>query len=154
MHHARVQYKMFVESRLIQPISGQDKPFIAERFAPQTVQRYLFNKQIDNRNPEGLKGFSGKKNAYREGDICLVFCVNNKIFCSLAPSRAGVRNPWRAETLSQGIGFGWREGVRGKKIPEKAVFGYFFGYIICNYLIFNVVLRRERLSNLCFQEIS
>ena len=41
----------------------QDKtqPFINERFAPQTIQQYLFNKQIDKRNPEGLKGFSGQK---------------------------------------------------------------------------------------------
>ena len=114
VHHARVQNKMFVESRSTiqgngQLYSGnsikmvnlfQDKtqPFINERFAPQTIQQYLFNKQIDKRNPEGLKGFSGQKNAYREGDICLVFCVNNKTICSLAPSKTGVRYSWRAET--------------------------------------------------------
>ena len=82
VHHARVQNKMFVESRSTiqgngQLYSGnsikmvnlfQDKtqPFINERFAPQTIQQYLSNIQLNKCYAEGLNGFSGRKNAYRE----------------------------------------------------------------------------------------
>ena len=82
VHHARVQNKMFVESRSTiqgngQLYSGnsikmvnlfQDKtqPFINERFAPQTIQQYLSNIQLNKCDAEGLNGFSGRKNAYRE----------------------------------------------------------------------------------------
>ena len=55
-----------------QPYSGnsikmvnlfQDKtqPFINERFAPQTIQQYLSNIQLNKCYAEGLNGFSGKK---------------------------------------------------------------------------------------------
>ncbi|MGM9691961.1 MAG: hypothetical protein ACI3X6_02015, partial [Alloprevotella sp.] len=56
-----------------QPISGQDKPFIREWFGAQTVQRYLFNIQIDNCQAEGLKGFSGKKMRIGRGIFVLFF---------------------------------------------------------------------------------
>ena len=42
-----------------------------EGFAPQTIQPYLFNIQTDTNNAERLKGFSGEKIAYREGDEAL-----------------------------------------------------------------------------------
>ena len=89
VHHARVQNKMFVESRSTiqgngQLYSGnsikmvnlfQDKtqPFIREWFGAQTVQRYLFNIQIDNCRAEGLKGFSGKKMRIGRGIFVLVW---------------------------------------------------------------------------------
>ena len=37
-----------------------------EGLSAQTLQSYLSNIQIDKRNTERLKGFSGKKNAYRK----------------------------------------------------------------------------------------
>ena len=37
-----------------------------EGFSAQTFQPYLSNIQLDKRNTERLKGFSGKKNAYRK----------------------------------------------------------------------------------------
>ena len=38
----------------------------SEGFAAQTFQPHLSNILIDERNTERLKGFSGKKNAYRK----------------------------------------------------------------------------------------
>ena len=38
----------------------------SEGFAAQTFQPYLSNIQINKKNTERLKGFSGKKNAYRK----------------------------------------------------------------------------------------
>ena len=38
----------------------------SEGFAFQTFQPYISNIQIDKRNTERLKGFSGKKIAYRK----------------------------------------------------------------------------------------
>ena len=38
----------------------------SEGFSAQTFQPYISNIQIDKRNTERLKGFSGKKNAYRK----------------------------------------------------------------------------------------
>ena len=38
----------------------------SEGFSAQTFQPYLSNIQIDKRNTERLKGFSGKKIAYRK----------------------------------------------------------------------------------------
>ena len=38
----------------------------SEGFAFQTFQSNLSNIQIDKRNTERLKGFSGEKNAYRK----------------------------------------------------------------------------------------
>ena len=38
----------------------------SEGFAAQTFQSYISNIQIDKRNTERMKGFSGKKIAYRK----------------------------------------------------------------------------------------
>ena len=38
----------------------------SEGFSAQTIQPHLSNIQTDKRNTERLKGFSGKKNAYRK----------------------------------------------------------------------------------------
>ena len=38
----------------------------SEGFSAQTFQPYISNIQIDKRNTERLKGFSGKKIAYRK----------------------------------------------------------------------------------------
>ena len=44
----------------------QPKMNSSERFAPQTIQRQAAQKQFVLGETEGLKGFWGKKNAYRE----------------------------------------------------------------------------------------
>ena len=59
---------MYFSTKLKKNHLFQDKtqPFINERFAPQTIQQYLSNIQLNKCYAEGLNGFSGRKNAYRE----------------------------------------------------------------------------------------